>query len=84
MIVPVSADSAASGDKLRAKLGLEFPLYSDRKGAASQAWRVYDKEFAISRSATFVITRGGKVVLRHIGGRSPKRSPDAIIGSLTR
>lgn len=82
MVVPISADSIADSKKLRARLGVEFELYSDKKGAASQAWRVYDKKFEISKSATFVVAKGGKVVLRHVGGKSAARDVDHIIASL--
>jgi len=51
--------------------GLTFPILMDEKGATMRAWQVK------ALPATYVIDRGGRIVLRALGGRDFNR-PDAI------
>lgn len=50
---------------------LSFPILMDEQGSAMRAWQVK------ALPATYVVDRGGRVVLRALGGRDFSR-PDAI------
>lgn len=50
---------------------LTFPILMDEKGSAMRTWQVK------ALPATYVVDRGGRVVLRALGGRDFSR-PDAI------
>ena len=81
-MIPISADSTSDAAKLRKRLGVDFDIYSDKKGAAARAWNVFDKRHDISLSATFIVKKGGQVAFRYVGGASKKRSVDNLIASL--
>jgi len=51
--------------------GLTFPILMDEKGTVMRAWEVK------ALPATYVVDRGGRIVLRALGGRDFSR-PDAI------
>ncbi len=62
-IIAVSADSLASHKSFAERLGgVPFPLASDERLAAAQAYDVVDEGGKRSRRAVFVIDRGGKIV----------------------
>jgi peroxiredoxin len=53
------------------KSALTFPILMDKKGAVMHAWQVK------APPSTYVVDRGGRIVLRALGGRDFSR-PDAI------
>ena len=74
-VVAISVDPAAVSSKLAAGLGLTFPLVSDVKHLAIDAYGVYDKENEISWPAVYVIDRDGKIAWRFLGNNYKERPP---------
>lgn len=69
---------------LKKRLGITaFDLYTDKGGAASQAWKVWDAETEISLAASFVVEPGGKVIFRFVGAdKTDRPSVDAILAAV--
>ena len=63
----MSVDSPEQSQKLRARLGMELPLYTDTEGNAAKAWQVFDAESEFALAASFVVAPGGAVIYRYIG-----------------
>ena len=68
----MSTDPPALSTELIAKLKLEFPILRDEQGTVSRAWGVYDESNSLTKPATFIVARGGKVVFRY----TPKNATD--------
>lgn len=62
----VSTDQPEKAKELKKKLGLDFELYSDVGGLASQAWGVYSPELDLARPSVFVVAPGGEIVYRFV------------------
>lgn len=62
----VSTDTPDKAKELKARLGLDFELYSDVGGLSTRAWGVYSKEFDLARPAVFVIAPGGEITYRYV------------------
>ncbi len=65
-LVAISSDPA-DAEKIRAKLGITFTIYSDPDLEALQNFGVLDPANAIARPAAFIVSRDGKIQFRYIG-----------------
>ncbi|MDX1763634.1 MAG: peroxiredoxin family protein, partial [bacterium] len=63
-IVAVSGDHPFSQRAFSEKLGLPFPLLSDRTKGVAKAYGVYDEAQDAARPAYFLVDRTGKIVWR--------------------
>jgi peroxiredoxin len=84
-VVAISVDDPGQSQKLRERLSIELPLYSDEDGKAASAWKVWDPETELALAASFVVAPGGRVIYRYIGNDKADRPPvqaffDAIAG----
>ncbi len=71
----MSVDEPGDSAALRARLGIELPLYSDVDGKAATAWKVFDADTGIALAASFVVAPGGKVIYRYLGTSKADRPP---------
>ena len=57
-------DSFAANRRFKEDIGVTFPLLSDMKRQAVNAYGIFDEEHFVGRRATFVIDKEG--IIRHI------------------
>ncbi len=69
-------DSPKKSAELKAKLKLEFPVLSDDRGKVARRWGVLDEKTEISKPATFLIKKGGRIVFKLVG-KNPSDLPHA-------
>ncbi len=72
-LAAISVDEAEPGKLLASKLGLAFPIVSDPKATALEAFGVFDTETEIAWPSIFVISRDGKIVHRWLADTFSER-----------
>jgi len=79
----ISADPLEKSAELSKRLALTYPLYSDLDRSAIKAWRIHAAGKDIAVPSTFVVSRAGKILFRHVGERPPDRPLfDAILAAV--
>jgi peroxiredoxin len=69
-VLGISADHTFSQKAFSDKLGLVFPLLSDREKSVIKAYGVYDEENDAARRGYFLIGKEGKILWQQIMGSS--------------
>jgi len=65
-VLAISADQPFSQKAFSDKLGLDFPLLSDRDRKVTKAYGVYDQKRDTAQRAYFLIDKQGKILWRHV------------------
>jgi peroxiredoxin Q/BCP len=74
-ILGISADQSFSQKAFSDKLGLDFPLLSDRDRKVIKAYGVYDAERDSAQRAYVLISKEGKILWQHVMD-NPKKKLD--------
>lgn len=65
-VLGVSVDSHYANEAFARSLGIEFPLLSDFKREAMTAYGVLNDKSSVSRRATFVIDKQGRLIHKEV------------------
>ena len=80
MLYAISVDSPKRAGELKARLKLSFPVLSDTDGTVARKWGVLNYKTEISKPATFLIERGGKILFKKVGEDMTDRpDPDELL-----
>ena len=60
-VLGVSMDSTFANKAWAEKIGVSFPLLSDRSGQVTRAYGIYNPEYEAARRATFLIGPDGRI-----------------------
>lgn len=61
-IVGISMDSMFSNTEFASQIGVGYPLLSDKSGAVTRRYGLFDPTVSAARRATFLIDKHGKIV----------------------
>ena len=83
VVFGVSVDSHYANEAFARSLGLEFPLLSDFRREAMTAYGVLNDKSAVSRRATFVIDKQGRLIHKDVSAvPSDVPSMDRVLDAL--